>query len=421
MFFVQVFAGFWKTLNTVGDSYDGANPEARGLNEAPHNIAFGTLFFWLPFAVLATAYVGGAQTENSVPRILGRLRRDAKDIHASAKRAASRSGMASSSVPATDHSQTNLLLTDAPEFPRLEYSMHERWSQGGLPTWQPDKFKDCVTHPWFFLSSVSLSIIIVIVPTIAAVWVSWRTPTEGFGCRATAQASFFVSWLLNHFLDWLLCYSIAFKTTQELGFWRKYGVFWATFVKDALLTAGTITMLAYTAVGVFNSCGCWSNWFPDFEKRYISFPQEPFVFHVIKHRLSTEYPAVIASALLIELIVFTIVTRLFHTGHQVLKQQDIDKVLASEGWWTKLKRKMAALMQSSRANGKRVAISPPSRTDTGEAQARSTPSWLQRLGRRPSSPLPPRVRFLDDEDGDEMAENPVTINATPSSPHGHGS
>jgi hypothetical protein len=82
VFFVQLFAGFWKTLYNLEDVYDSKSPESRGLNRSPHNLAFGTLFFWLPFAVLATAFVGGAQTENSVRRILERLRIDVQNLQA---------------------------------------------------------------------------------------------------------------------------------------------------------------------------------------------------------------------------------------------------------------------------------------------------------------------------------------------------
>lgn len=53
VFFAQLFAAFWKTLDQVGDHPEIDNPFSLNVNHAPHNIAFGALYFWLPFAVLS--------------------------------------------------------------------------------------------------------------------------------------------------------------------------------------------------------------------------------------------------------------------------------------------------------------------------------------------------------------------------------
>lgn len=54
VFFTQLFAGFWKTL----DKFDNSSRDA--LNRSPYNVAFGAFYSWLPFAVLTTVIVGGA-------------------------------------------------------------------------------------------------------------------------------------------------------------------------------------------------------------------------------------------------------------------------------------------------------------------------------------------------------------------------
>ena len=354
VFFVQVFAAFWKTLENLGNSYDDSNPASTGLNRAPHNIAFGALYFWLPFAVLATAHVGGAQTENSVPRILERLRLDTREVFAEGSRESSPApgnrapaqGSALSHGPnaavvddlSANNSQTNMLSSD---FPMIEYNMYQRWTQGGLPTWQPDKFEDWSKEPKFLIFSIFFSITIVAIPATAAMWVSWRTPTEGFGCRATAQASFFASLVVNHFLDWILCFWFSQHDSEHKSIpWRRHFIFWTTFTKDLLLTVGATVTLTYSAIGVFNNCDCWSKWLPDYRQRYISFPQEQIVFDDIKRRLSGEFAAVIAGALLIELMIFGIVKLVFRSGHRVLKQRDIDSLLARDTWKTKMKEKL---------------------------------------------------------------------------------
>lgn len=52
VFFAQISAAWWKTFSSLGNHYDASDPASVGLNLTPHNIAFGTLYFWLPFTVL---------------------------------------------------------------------------------------------------------------------------------------------------------------------------------------------------------------------------------------------------------------------------------------------------------------------------------------------------------------------------------
>lgn len=312
VFFTQLFAGFWKTLNT----FDSRPREE--LNRAPHNIAFGALYFWLPFAVLTTAVVGGAQTENSVPRILNRLRIDANKIFSNGRGGGEE------------------LQSEA--FPELRFSMRKRRIAGGLPTWQPDKFQDWKDeHVKFLGASLALSILIVAIPAIAAIWVSWRTPTEGFGCRSLTQTSFFVSWIISYLIDWFLAWMIREPLTGD-GAVRSQWIYWITFVKDLGLTAGAITMLTYTSIGIFNNCNCWTKWFPDHagSQRYLSFPQEPLVFDTIKRRLQFEFAIVTTIALGIELLIFVMVWLYFRRGHRVLKQRDIEMVVSQADWRKKL-------------------------------------------------------------------------------------
>lgn len=311
VFFTQLFAGFWKTLDNFDD-----RPRDE-LNRAPHNIAFGALYFWLPFAVLTTAVVGGAQTENSVPRILNRLRMDANKIFSN--------GRVGGEEPQSE------------VFPELGFSMRERRIAGGLPTWQPDKFKDWNNeHVKFLAASLALSILIVAIPAIAAIWVSWRTPTEGFGCRSLTQTCFFVSWIISYLIDWFLALVIREPGGDRAV--RSQWIYWVTFVKDLGLTAGAIAMLTYTSIGIFNNCNCWTKWFPDHagSQRYLSFPQEQLVFDTIKRRLKYEFAIVTTVALGIELLIFVVVWLYFQRGHRVLKQRDIEMVVSQANWRKRL-------------------------------------------------------------------------------------
>ncbi|MCJ1262678.1 hypothetical protein MMC22_002548 [Lobaria immixta] len=342
VFFTQLFAGFWKTLDNFDD-----RPRDE-LNRAPHNIAFGALYFWLPFAVLTTAVVGGAQTENSVPRILNRLRMDANKIFSNGR----------------DGGEER--------FPELGFSMTNRRIAGGLPTWQPDKFKDWDNeHVKFLAASLALSILIVAIPAIAAIWVSWRTPTEGFGCRSLTQTCFFVSWIISSLIDWLLALMIR-EPGEGDGAVRSQWIYWVTFVKDLGLTAGAIAMLTYTSIGIFNNCNCWTKWFPDHagNERYLSFPQEPLIFDTIKRRLKYEFAIVTTVALGIELLIFVVVWLFFQRGHRVLKQRDIEMVVSQANWrkrlWKNVKGHFARKEKTKEEGSE------------DEIETRVSPSWPRR-------------------------------------------
>lgn len=315
VFFAQLFAAFWKTLDQVGDHPDFDNPSSLNVNRAPHNIAFGALYFWLPFAVLSTAVVGGAQTQNSVPRILIRLREDTEKIFRANREATA---------------QERRLMS----FPSLKFSMPERRVSGGLPTWQPDKFDDWTSDNHkdvkFFFFGFLMSTTIAAIPAIAAMWVSWRTPTEGFGCRSVTQASFFVSWLLNATSDWIL--SKCTRRSKGHGIVRSQRIYWITFAKDFLLTSGAIIALTCSAIGVFNSCNCWTKWFPDHSsgQRYLSFPEEQLVFDDIRRRLKYEFAIVTTVALGLELFIFVLVRLYFRRGSAVLSQRDLETIFMSQ-------------------------------------------------------------------------------------------
>lgn len=201
-------------------------------------------------------FVGSANTLNSVPRILQNLRLEIDTIFDSAASVSSSLPAASTSPPQVkilhqpesqsgnvgsaagrrgrpadarlspdgaddriapdtprDGSHERLLAGNRQripyvrQLPPLRPNMKRRWATGGLPVWQPDKFKDWGTDsdpgaPKFVMGAFSLSVIVVTVPTFAAVWISSRTPTEGFGCRTLTEVLFLAAWVGNHALDW---------------------------------------------------------------------------------------------------------------------------------------------------------------------------------------------------------------------------
>jgi len=95
--------------------------------------------------------------------------------------------------------------------------------------------------------------------------------------------------------------------------------------------AGGIIVMTFVSIGLFNDCSCWSQWGTDHGDRYISFPQEQYVFDVIRYRLIWEFSSLVGGALALEAVLFIIVAIYFRKGYRVLRQDDIDKEIAEYG------------------------------------------------------------------------------------------
>lgn len=211
-FYFTLFAGLWKTYINLGHSYDPANEASVSINRTPHNIAFGAMYFWVPLAVLTTAFVGGAQTKNSVPRILERLRADVAALHrdiwpneTSNVQNARHQSFSGASYQTSPDGQNLDNIPRPLNFPKVSYDVSPRWIHGGIPTWQPSKFREIFgKNCWRVVLTFLCACVIVSAPFGAAVYISYRTPTEGLGCRFAAQFAFLISWLASFFIDGLL-------------------------------------------------------------------------------------------------------------------------------------------------------------------------------------------------------------------------
>ena len=318
VFFAQIAASFWKTLYEIGYTPDPSDPTTVNFNRVPHNIAFGVLYFWLPFVIILTAFVGGPQTENSVPRILNIFRADATQRF-------------QQDLQGKIYSDKDIKLR------YLEYSTNERIQR--LSTWHLDKFKDWWNPEYakFTIFWVLFSIVIVTIPALAAIELSWRTPTGSIGCRTTTQLLFWVFWVVRFGLDILLVKIFPEKQkSREIGdeghgTARSMWIYYISWGLDFTLVAGSIIVMTFVSIGLFNDCACWSQWGTAHDDRYISFPQEQYVFDTIRHRLIWEFSFVVGGALGLEAILFIFVAVYFWKGYRVLRQDDIDKEIAEYG------------------------------------------------------------------------------------------
>lgn len=367
-FLIQVSAGFWKVLSAnTGDAYDPSNAASEGLNRAPHNIAFGVLFFWLPIAVMMTAWIGGSQTPHLVPRELENFALDVRELF---------EGQIPNYPIDNDHDMQKY-------FPAIHSGGN--WARGGLPVWQICKFSDRFSTParrWRFrFFGGGLSILAVALPTACAMSISWLTPSDGFGCRSTTQLGFFLVWLSSAACDRALLMSkdVLFRGShldrEKRLIMQLERIYWITFVKDLAIMVGTVTTLTYTALGVFNKCDCWSMWLPFNSVRYISFAQEPYVFQLIKYRLTYVFSSITLGAVLVQVIIFFVVMLWFWDGYTVLKQRDIDAVLEGSTWSTWLRSLMITNIMQPRRDLKSVVAQPVERE-----------SFIPKSEREPYSP-----------------------------------
>ena len=285
-----------------------------------------------------TGLVGGSQTSHMIPRVLEELRQDLDDLKISSVQTERPSVDTGSKTIDTPGQTTSL--------PDISNYKYKRWLFGGLLVWQVEKFKDFHkddthgdSHRSFAQLGMGLSFTVVAIPTACAIAISWLTPTEGFGCRTVTQLSFLGLWILSAVIDWVffLCASGLSKKAETRS---QYSIiYWCTFVKDCLSTCVIIVTLTWSATGAFNSCECWCT-YPT-SSGFLSFPQDEFIFQMIKSRLRELFPIIVTCALLSQVFIFAWVCWQFREGLRVLKLRDIDSVLeARNSYWNRLCRRL---------------------------------------------------------------------------------
>ena len=283
-----------------------------------------------------TGLVGGSQTSHMIPRVLEELRHDLDDFKVSSVQ---------TERPSVDTgSETRKTLEQTESLPDISNYKYKRWLFGGLPVWQVEKFKDFhkstlgESHRSFARLGMALSLTVVAIPTACAIAISWLTPTEGFGCRAVTQLSFLGLWILSAMIDWLLFLCASGLSKEEETRSQYSIIYWCTLVKDCVSTCVIIVTLTWTATGAFNRCECWCK-YPT-SSGFLSFPQDDFIFHIIKSRLQGLFPMIVSCSLLSQIAIFTWVWWHFREGLRVLKLRDVDSILeARNSYWNRFCRR----------------------------------------------------------------------------------
>ena len=284
-----------------------------------------------------TGLMGGSQTSHMIPWVLEELRRDLDEL---------KDYFVLTEKPSVNtRSETRDTPGPTRSLPNISNNKYKRWLFGGLPLWQVEKFTDFhkdrygKSHRSFAWLGMAVSLTVVAIPTACAIAISWRTPTEGFGCRVVTQLSFLGLWILSAMIDWLL-FLCASGVSEKADDRSQYStIYWCTFVKDCVFTCVIIVTLTWSATGAFNSCACWCK-YPT-SSGFLSFPQDEFIFQMIKSRLRELFPIIVSSALLSQIFIFAWVCWQFREGLRVLKLRDIDSVLeARNSYWSRLCKRL---------------------------------------------------------------------------------
>ncbi|KAL8992638.1 MAG: hypothetical protein Q9169_006944 [Polycauliona sp. 2 TL-2023] len=319
----------------MGKTTSGARKRTSGdplfVNVEAHSVAFSALYFWILPAVFMGALIGVSQTEDAIPRILRRFQVDMERLL---------STLGNQSSIATDEVRLRLagevkILNECFEKDR-EIKRQERMYKGGIYSWQPSKWQ--LQMPVFstslngestpvttvespsrraprtnaplrsFIHRTATSLLlrikkcrtqdivpyaIVMLGLLTGIIISSLVPPAGWvDCRRIAEVLLVVAWVISALLDNFFSY--VFPMSSDWAPW----LFWATFVKDLLMTIATAGGIVVTVVGVMNSCPCYTNW----GRIGLALPERPDLARMLMHGIDKVYPSILFTSMGIELL-----------------------------------------------------------------------------------------------------------------------
>ena len=295
-------------LRTAAAADDSLTSDTVFINVEAHSIAFSALYFWVVPAVALASIIGVSQSEVSIPNKLSGLVNDLD-------KSSLLTGKMKSSFEALNH-----YLQDT----------NRRIYHGGIYSWQPARRQDLksqvsrrshVTQNDYqgdveaaphnrpsdgrqraFKAKILLILpyLMVLLGTAAGMAVSALVPPDGFDCRHAAQLTILAIWLLSAGLNTALDKMFPLKTSQGHEILKnRRRLFWCTYAKDLFATFTTLGCVIATQIGIFNRCACYTQW----ARTGLQLPEMPDVSSVLHRRLGREYPLIVFSAIVIELLI----------------------------------------------------------------------------------------------------------------------
>lgn len=219
----------------------------------------------------------------------------------------------------------------------------DRICHGGIYSWLPPK---CPPSRTFFTYHNLFAHMIVIVGTITGIAVSYTVPPDGIDCRHVGEILIFFAWFLRGLADrglyhrWPLIEEntqmsendqLLNKKTRRLN---QTQLFWATCVKNFVVTIATMGGIIATLVGVFHRCSCYTNW----GRTGLALPEMPDVAETLFHNLKTVHPAITFVSIVIELVMIPLIICIQYSNVlRTFVQRDDNK--SNAPWlWKMLKR-----------------------------------------------------------------------------------
>ena len=260
-----------------------------------HGIAFTSLYFWIIPAVLLGSFIGVSQTEVRTPSILDRFQQDL-DRHF-------KDEVAKGSI------KLDVAEPSLKDLKSCGEGQESRFYRGGIYSWMPfdwlyrqtrsSKAPDEGFSPsppgkgHKFINFMLLPFLIVFTPTLFSASASGRIPPDNFNCRVGSEIAFFIAWLSSAALDVPLR---RYFNLEDIATATK--LFRWAFCKDLFFALGTTGWLMATVIGALNRCDCWIG--PHDE---LILPKRSDINNILIQRLHSLYPALIFSAMTLELIV----------------------------------------------------------------------------------------------------------------------
>lgn len=261
----------------------GPNP-ATFANIEAYCIGFSALYFWIIFAVFLSSIIGTSQTDQAIPRILGRLRSELHTIVGA---------------------RIEAMPTDLPP------SIRER--DGGVYSWQPGRRTTILPSRqellWTALAYLSL--------TAAAFtgWlISYLVPPVGWGCRNYGELTIYLIWTFSALFEDFFCFFFL----RDHPSWE----FWITFVKDFLCMGATMGMVIVSQVGMYNRAECYTL----YGVTGLALPGMESVMNTLSYNIHSVYPAIAAAGIVLQLILLPgIVIWMYGPAMRVFLQRDDEK------------------------------------------------------------------------------------------------
>ena len=336
-------------------------PEVGGAPTSPPGgrIATGVLLSWVVPAALISNAVGNLPSRRTAYNIMADL--------------------AANTGNDTFHvlDQRSIFL---PTFPSIaqtcsnEYFRALGWS-GAIYMYRPWKLRYITSTRHRYLHTLLLATLAaapVLIGLAGGVLILWYQTPVGLNCRHIWLISVALLWILSTLIT-LITHDSSFATGKY--HWR------LTLIKDACIAVPSLLAMFLSAVGLYNSCWCWSGPFQYPHQGRVSLLQTTYL-----NNAKSVYPKIVGTVLLLQIALVIMVAVVWRRGLRLLRwsekrrKKEFDRVMGRE--LCECTRDGARSRQSSLGSEMfllksevRVVSNEASRLDRDERQVRFYPTY----------------------------------------------